>query len=603
MSTLQKLLYRVIPLSFLVIIVLFLINSNDVNKKKETVIKQKNSAMIISNTIVPLEKNKTKINFNCSNLKNYSNKIDFIKDESIQFILSFSNEMKELNLSKKQQKMVVQKAGMPLDEFRSIVYKNERFSHPTLSPIQDRKIIDIEKQTKIDYYKALFSRNYTAIVLMVKQGKLTRHSVIGDKSVLAHTLLQDKGINPHIVEQLIDEGLSPHFVELVELTRANIPFKIIKIVADNITENINQSWYENNQYKNLTLLATTTLNYQLFSFWFNQGIPASINEFDFSAMDMLTTPKNTQERRDATKIFIALATQAIKPYDTNNLNQIKKWLPLDVQLEFKNYFQNNVQTSLSNIEAIKSQELIDHFTNKNNQLKPLKKLVSECNKKNKDIHINMDVNAVDALEKTSQKLTDDDKRQFEQLKKIMINYALTVATATTDSEWIKVLNAADLLVQESGSIELLSLALSNAIQKNAPFYIIKELINRGAVLPENIIFILAITGNLQLLKKLVPLGLNFHYKDEKNRNGLYYVILHNSPLEMLDYLLNNNVSITPEIDLLEVLLSKDYSIRTVNHFQKLVNYGHKITPIHLTIHKRLKMSNNQLYNALIPILH
>ena len=65
--------------------------------------------------------------------------------------------------------------------------------------------------------------------------------------------------------------------------------------------------------------------------------------------------------------------------------------------------------------------------------------------------------------------------------------------------------------------------------------VINQLLDSGANIPPNAILSLTMNSNLQLTKQLMPLGLDLYFKDQQNRNALYYAVTSNASTEMFSF--------------------------------------------------------------------
>ncbi|MEW6991400.1 hypothetical protein AADZ91_11990 [Colwelliaceae bacterium 6441] len=536
----------------------------------------------------------------CDQREQLNKKLFDIKTHKSEMLNVFAKFAQKANISKEQQERIIQQANISLNEFRQITAWHEKVDYTDLLPVKGKPEA-LEGNIASDYYSAMVSKNYTYIIDQANQKLLSRQSIFGGISILTHTILYSqqagKIIDTVQVEQLMNAGLKPRFADLVALTRENIPLPLLEVVNAYTTENIKQSWYHHYRENTLTMLAANNLNLQHFQYWISQGVPTSTSEVDYSAMDMLKTRVSSQELPQATQIFIDLATQGVKPYDVNTLKTIKKWLPPQVQQEFADYFSEHSKVELSDIESKLSQDMLVRLSQTNKALSDLKEELQHCSKSPltevNSITSKLDVKSYAPVIPEATKQNTD-----EAMQEIAQNFTSALFSATTNNDWTNFLAATDELINDSGTSEMLDIALIQAIQNNAPFIIIQNLIQRGAVLSPHTITVLTIKNNLTLAKKLVPYGLQFHFKSKNNYNALYYAVTYKTSVDMLYYLLNQGVKIAPSVDLLTPLLSENYSIRVEKYLKALIDFDHKVTPEHRVAYMKLSDSNPKLFKAL-----
>ncbi len=510
-----------------------------------------------------------------------------LESEVHDIVYTFIPEFKNLGLTKGQQENIVQSASFSVDKFRRMTAWHNQTEYTNLMTVKGRPI-PLEPKLYTNYYSYLYSKNYEGIISLAKSKLFISQNIANGNSILSNTILHDTAIPFSVVEQLLNAGLAPNFVELVKLTKANLPLDIINLVAGYATDDINQFWYEQYRENTLTMLAASKFNYELFEYWFNLGVPATGGEFDFSAMDMIATPTNGEEIKQATKIFKLLADNNVNPYDQRTLSKIKKWLSLDIQQNYHPYFLNNAEIKITGAEFEISKKLASAIGYKNKVLDSANIRKLKCDKER------------EALSETFVENSDKSLAGSPLIKELTSDFVLKLSQAKNSGNWENYLLDTDEMVEQTGLGEMYNIALMMAIQSNSPISVIDDLLERGATIPENAIFTLAMNSNLELTKKLIPRGLNIHYKSQQQRNALYYASTLNASIEMFDFLLNNGVSVTKAGDLLDVLLAKQIS-NTAYYSKQLVARGYQITKKHKNAYEKLKVTNIQLHESLKDI--
>lgn len=160
-------------------------------------------------------------------------------------------------------------------------------------------------------------------------------------------------------------------------------------------------------------------------------------------------------------------------------------------------------------------------------------------------------------------------------------------------------NAETFPIDELEDKFMLTFALTQAIANGAPLEVLVSLLNRGAELNSEILFVAAVRQDVTIIKTLVEYGLNLHSSDRQGRNALHYALSNlndTSNASMFEYLTSNGVSTSipdPEKDLISsVLVACSYS-NNVGHFiQRLLFLGEKILPYHRQKYNQLALENS-----------
>jgi hypothetical protein len=172
--------------------------------------------------------------------------------------------------------------------------------------------------------------------------------------------------------------------------------------------------------------------------------------------------------------------------------------------------------------------------------------------------------------------------------------------ALIEAQWDSFLSATDDLAAQRGD-EFFSVALIAAILAKARFKTIKELLDRGAILSDDTIHLLASKDNLRLTKLLLPYGLDLFFHRSDNKNALYYAVKLGKSVKMFDFLLDNGVAVQADVDLLSILIEKRTMDNIPYYCQRLIANGHKIKASHVSRLKQMKLYNQATYDLLAPV--
>ena len=151
--------------------------------------------------------------------------------------------------------------------------------------------------------------------------------------------------------------------------------------------------------------------------------------------------------------------------------------------------------------------------------------------------------------------------------------------------------------------------LSTAIHHKAPNWVFKTLFNYGAQFASTHVFRIAKMNDLSFLKRLVSVGLNIHLQIYNGGNVVNELVIEQSSLNNLEYLLQQNVPIvTPKNGKspVTVALTKAVKIdQAVLFAAKLLQYGAHPSAEDYALVEELKLKNPkayQLVQAHIPEL-
>ena len=168
-------------------------------------------------------------------------------------------------------------------------------------------------------------------------------------------------------------------------------------------------------------------------------------------------------------------------------------------------------------------------------------------------------------------------------------------------KWSEFYGAVDFLdTLDQGTLDL---ALFQASINDAPINIIKDLLSRGALFSPQIINMLAMQNKLNLIKKLVPLGLDIYTTDEHGRTAIYYTLLTFNSKQTFNYLISQNVSSKSIQNILDPLdKALEYTMGSnagIYYIDILIDDGAQIQKSHKDYLEKIKHNNNQAYLEII----
>ncbi|MBT0585320.1 hypothetical protein [Alteromonas oceanisediminis] len=150
---------------------------------------------------------------------------------------------------------------------------------------------------------------------------------------------------------------------------------------------------------------------------------------------------------------------------------------------------------------------------------------------------------------------------------------------------------------------LLSASISSAIRHNAPLHVFEELISRGARFLPRHTMMLAMKNKVEMVEKLIPLGLSIHVRTASGDNALNALLVTFSARRMFDFLLYNGVEIQNganiEDPLMKALKGAEINTEAAYYAYKLIQYKAQITTAHIKQFNNLNSINSKSYELLV----
>jgi hypothetical protein len=462
-----------------------------------------------------------------------------------QMLVAFDQAMYEaLGNDKASKESIIQDAGISLDSYRQKTFAYD-IELNTLTPIDGTS----KKSTHFAplLAKMINSKNYKGITELAGSQHITSRSLFFNKSVLAAIIIANKDISSTEFSLLIESGLSPNFADFVTMTRYHLSATHIETAIYYVkdTQVLHKKWYQANYEHNLTLAAAKHFNFAAFELWYGLGVPADLENGNYTAMDLIATPKNRNERQQAIRIFTALAQDNIYPYAVHSLEKISQWLPATVEQQFREYFAKQLpvltawQQQQSIALAAKSQEIQAKHSE-------LIQAHAACEPQSRyDTH---DLNAVHPgnIALFEYNSVEELLAYFKAREPLDDNANAQIMAALTKDEDIDFRK----IFPELTAAESLNLQILMALRQNKSYDALLSLLNEGAELPENAIFLLTANNNIKLIKQLRQHKLNIHAQDQAGNTALHYALRTGSTDEMFDYLIHEGINITQGADLL-----------------------------------------------------
>ena len=254
---------------------------------------------------------------------------------------------------------------------------------------------------------------------------------------------------------------------------------------------------------------------------------------------MLPLVTNEHEQQSVIALLGTLAQQGVFPYEISTLENINAWLPHAMHTEgFLAYKQR-----------------VERFFAKQSHQKMVAKFKQRMQKNTQSITSwQSDIAQCETLEayttakvarNTRWKLHKHNRIDFTQRINQLIKHTSTpvhlISHALASNSTLNADQKST--IEQSLNNELpAQVDLLLALKHYAPWREIKALLDDGATLPNDAIFILAAQANDKMINKLIPYGLTLDAVDAEQKNALHYALTHPNPAVTMRLLLQHNIS-------------------------------------------------------------
>ncbi len=541
--------------------------------------------------------------------------------------------MKEMSLAS---------SGLNQSEFRNdqgkIVLLADDYANRVELPSLDRNFFD----------EALKEKNYRKIIDAVNEHKIDPNQVRFLKSLLAQIFLEDSDISRENVEKLIASGLTINMDALVYAIKQGVSSDIVMLLSEKYNHDHLSTWQEDSTEMNLPLASAKALRTDLVGYFTNKGIQPFTTSYleggGNSLLDVLPKPKSPAQQRTALGLATAALAHGIKPIRTSSVKNLNEWLPEQTKQQYQSLLQPTiVPTDEVKKYASELKELIDSYDKKIAYAKNAeprcmeqhhydqKAYIRELIKKNPSSN-NLSLAAKnsiydyakgrqEAMYKNPRKFLDDLKAAGAIITEV---FATPISkqtneqlfAATMDKRWQTAMEICDKAYAETGNKYAYTSLLSQYLwEDKADWDFVAQLLQRGAAVEPYLIHSLARKGNINLIEKLMPYGLDLNYVDNLGDNALSFAIGGVRNVKTVEFLLAHGVDVklkTIVPDPLDVALAqmdifssamkteggKPY-FTTPQEVTALIRAGAPIEKSHREKIAMLKEINPDAYNALV----
>ncbi|MBA6230591.1 MULTISPECIES: hypothetical protein [unclassified Colwellia] len=484
-------------------------------------------------------------------------------------------------------------------------------------------------------------------------------------SPISHLLLKNKHEGVKLAFRLINIGIRPTYIDLITATELNLSVSFIDALYRASNLDVGIIFHELSRYKSLTTIAVRSSSPELVEYWLSLNSPHTPDPFDgfySNALDLIASPENDKQKEKYLEIFLILMKYSVKPSNSLIVDRLTLWLPDDVSRKYLDFYSDISDNSLpiksepfinfkiidlyrailhGHLKLIGSDTILNKcFLKTGNKMLRLALNDSSPDNKNNDgsRHLKSNIDKLKLIEKYSLKnqtlemvketlkgkkdltsklvlqdfVNKDLIKKLEKQKLIHKSYpksktkAINEAFAAASKNWEsteKIISDIEFSDIENENNETkLAIKLNFAITTGQPWETIRQLLENGAKLGPNIIFILTRNNNVSLTRKLYSYGLDIHLKDAAGNNAIYHGVIHKAK-DIIDYLLSQGVSVNvnsgglDSLDQALLLVKSDFSV--LNIIDTLLRNGITVVQSHKEKVLSFKENDRNLYDQIL----
>jgi hypothetical protein len=470
-----------------------------------------------------------------------------------------------------------------------------------LKEIQNRNIGFLQSQFILNLIK---NKNYRELSDAISTGKVPINKFLYGNSILSTILRYNKKITSETALILVNSGILATEDDFIVMTKQGIGQDILSYFYQKSNINTHKIMIKNKHKYTLSTTAIETLNYSAFTFWEQLGSP--VTHSDISPFHFINVPINQIEFAAAYQISMRLIDIGIVEVDSNSYNNLATWLPEDILRKLV-ITSDDIFFESSNLLLIEKfqKELISI----NKSIEDATLLTAQCRPNSKDS--TLEVNKTKGyfeIKLVQEKIENQNEIDYLSgnneniIIEVMQKEVINLSTLILGKEWDKITIETEKQHDGFESLEYLNLALRQLLILGSPTDKVIDLLELGASLPEDSVLLISARGDLTLIIKLLRYGLDLHYTDRLGRNAVSINLLNFSNIELIRYLIKNEVVLHTTIGYMDPL---NYALDIINNDANnliypitLIESGAKIYTSHKQQLELLQIKNVSFFNEL-----
>ncbi|WP_076417520.1 hypothetical protein [Colwellia sp. UCD-KL20] len=598
---------------------------------------------------------KTLPNINCHDLvKDLAPNIHW-KNQTRKFIQTYIKNLEIKGVDEYILDEVAKRAGIGV--FRGRVYRgfnNSFYSKPYYS---ESIITHIDSKVEEKILDALNSKNKVDNI-----NNILKNIDVKDKYFLNKgqpkflVSLAAEHLNVELLEYLLDFGVPIEYADLAELTTLDLPISILEKFHRESGLSASEILKGAFRYTSLAMIALESNKYELAKYWIEQGSSLQPDTHNYNALDLLISVKRDLSDDTFLDLFDIITQRIQLPYAKNTQEELKKILRNNNLKKFTNRFLSNTPNSTNSKRELTVKYNVDYLhksilkkilyddteiqkehacfpilgqiytnlalDNPKSHIETAKEIETTKQKKEALIKEVEEAKLIFSTNKQVEEFLGEERsyrsKKMVQLHRVMqvqevskrvndididielLNLINKVILLATQERWNKALQLLE--TTNSKSDEIYSTLLYIAINQNASFDVIEELLQNNGKMAPNTISTLIKTKNIALATQLIPYGLDINYTDILGYSSTAQAVKYES-FDMLNFLFKHKVSVDTYLigyDALDIaLLELKNKTSMLPYISTLIDNGYVVGLSHLQIVAELKENNSNNYINLV----
>lgn len=400
--------------------------------------------------------------------------------------------------------------------------------------------LDVYQSTFLD--QVIQQQDFGALLQALHQGGLRPNQRHVFRSLFGYILYAYPQLSSEQITQLLDAGLVPEGSALVAAIMRKLPDEHMDLLLARADDDLGSTWYHLSEPINLVTLAGKALRPRLVEHLVTRGVPLKPDFHDRPApnlLDALPTPYTPAEHTAALQLVeIALKSQ-LQPAYPSTSERLGAWLPAELQQRYASLLQSEL--TIPDMYNEKVQQLKELLSQRDAEIDDALVVESHCLGEHQIDELAVIANANDSenltLIRKKTWLAQQPQPGFQFISRTPDEIA-HLDELYANPRWHEVV-AKQISAEQAGDWEaLLGLlseqvtiennvgAYSEALRQSlhfgsrAPEFFRDALLQRGAKPEPDAILQLARHDNVDLVRKLIPFGLDLHYVNARGENAL-----------------------------------------------------------------------------------
>jgi hypothetical protein len=321
----------------------------------------------------------------CSKIEDYQKALLVNQGFLAEFSVAVADSLKNSKLGPNQKAYLAEISGIHTLDYRAITSAIEGYYPNTLKPLPGAPR-PLAPNLSLNASDVMLSGDSSRFVAFYQDNELNENSMHNGVSMLSSFIQWNPKTSVGDIATILSSDIEITFYDVVTSIRSRASAKVVELLISNANIDVNEIWFENNKTYSLVSAAVETHQPEVLYLLRSLGADLFISN-ELSLLDTMPQPKGIEETNRASKIFAFLVGSGeVEPYSMFTLINIKKWLPVDMQLDYQKFFidyQGRLNFLLSDLapkdetmsKALNNRKYATDLINKN---QTIEKYLSSC---------------------------------------------------------------------------------------------------------------------------------------------------------------------------------------------------------------------------------